>query len=281
MSAGSTRRTSRATTRTTRGGGPKGGSAGGAIAAIVVVGLLLGGFAIFQHFKSQAELAEANRTTGFVVAAVDLPAGHTISPSDVTIMQTKANIPNSFTDLNDSALIGKTLNVAVSGNSYILRNMLSYGAAAAQQNAALQPKAGESSVMLVLSGQEAMQPFIQKGRPVSIFRSRTTSSGNKIITSLSKRARILNVEKSESTLENVQNSGETVAYVTLGLPQDDAQELSMFKEEAVIVDGADRDPPSSSVVLFQQWMGIEKEEVELTDEVGSSLISQPVAEGGN
>ena len=284
MSAGSTRRTSRATARTTRGGGGKGGSAGGAIAAILVVGLILGGFAVFQHFKNQAELAAANKTMGFVVAAVDLPVGHTISSRDITIMRTKSKIPNGFTNLGDPALLGKSLNIAVSANSYILRNMLSYeGASFKPQNTALKPKAGESSVVLVLSGSEAIQPFIQKGKAISVFRSRQTNSGNKIITSLSKRARILHVKRSEeNTLANVRNNSERLTYVTLGLPTDEAQKLSMFKAEAVIVDGHDREPPSSSIVLFQQWMGIEKEEVELTSEVGSSLIQKPVSEeGGN
>lgn len=274
MSAGATRRTSRVTSRTTRaggGGGPKGsGSMMGLLGAIVVVVLLLGGMAIYLKMEGDRKTAEANRTVGVVAAAVDLPAGHQISQQDLTIKQVHPNSveTGSFNDAGDPSLIGAILSVGVSANQTITRNFL--GAPAEEK---LMPEPGESTVALVLKGSDAVQPFLQKSRIVSVFRVFNTSSGNRIIKSLSKRARILDVKKSDSALENAQNGG-TETLVTLALSPSDAQQVNTYRDEATLIDGPDQEPPPSNVTLLTYWQGIEQEDMEITPEVGISKISK-------
>ncbi len=274
MAAGTTRRTSRVTTRTSRagggGGGPRGGSAMGLIAAIGIVVLLLGGLAIYLQNKAKQDLEAANRTVGVVAAAVDLPAGHQITPQDVTIKQVKADSveAGAFQDAGDPSLIGGTLVVSVAANQTILRNFIG------QPEEKLLPNPGEREVTLLLKGADAMQSFLRRGQVVSVFRIFTTSSGNRITKSLSKYARILEVKKTDSVVANAQNAGEPQTAVTLAMSASDAQQVSAYQDQAKLLDGANQEPPPSNVTLFQQWMGIEKEESELTKEVGSTLMAK-------
>ena len=281
MAAGSTtRRTSRVTNRTTRaggGGGPRGGgSMMGLLGAIVVVVLILGGMAIYLKMEGDRKAAEANRTVGVVSAAVDLPAGRQLTSQDLTLKQVHPNSVEaaSFSDVSDPSLIGETLAINVSANQTITRNLL--GGAVEEK---LMPAEGESSVALVLKGSDAVQPFLQKSKIVSVFRVFTTASGNRIIKSLSKRARILDVKKSDSALENAQKGG-TETLVTLALSPADAQQVNTYKDEATLVDGPDQEPPLSNITLLTYWQGIEPEDMEITPEVGASKINKEESSGG-
>ncbi|MDJ0625041.1 MAG: RcpC/CpaB family pilus assembly protein [Candidatus Caenarcaniphilales bacterium] len=274
MASGTTRRTSRVTNRTSRagGGGVRTGSAMGILAVIGFVVLAMGIFIVYLNHQRQVELAEANRTVGIVVAAVDLQQGHKLTPQDITIRQVKVDSvePGAYRDASDPSLIGGTLVVPVAQNQTVLRNYLGV----AEER--LFPNEGEREVTVTLRGQDAKDSFLRKGQIVSAFRIFTTASGNRITNSLSKRARILDVRRYDSVASNIQTQGEAQIDVTLAVSPSDAQRILAYRDsgQVKLLDGPNQEPPPSQVSLFQEWMGIERVEKELTAEVGSELIAR-------
>jgi Flp pilus assembly protein CpaB len=273
MAAGTTRRTSRVTSRTTRagGGGGRGGSAMGILMAIALVVVLLGGLAVYLQQKSKQDLMAANRTVGVVAAAVDLPVGHQITAQDVTIKQVKADSveAGAYTDAGDPSLIGGTLLVNVAANQTVLRNYIGV----AEEK--LLPKPGEREATLVLKGSDAQQSFLRKGQIVSIFRIFSTKEGNRIMKSVSKNSRILDVQRNDNVVANAQNSGEPQATVTLAMPPDDAQKLLLYQDsnQIKLLDGPGQEPPPSQVGLLDVWMGIEQDPKEIKGKVDDLFMA--------
>lgn len=277
MASGTTRRTSRVTSRTSRagGGGVRTGSAMGILAVIGFVVLAMSLFIIYLNYKRQKELEVANRTVQVVVAAVDLEVGHQITPQDITIKQVKVDSvePGAFQDAADPSLIGGSLVVRIAANQTILRNYIGV------PEERLLPGEGEREVNVTLTGQNARDRFLRKGQIVSVHRVFTTASGNVITQSLSKQARILDVKKMDSVAEQAQTGGESQVDVNLAITPEDAQKIIAYRDSGQIriLDGANQEPPASKVSLFQEWMGIERTEKELTSEVGTELVAKPAA----
>lgn len=275
MASGTTRRTSRVTSRTSRagGGGMRGGSAMGILAVIGFVVLAMGAFIVWLNAENARKLAEANRKETAVVAATDLKKGQQLTPQDITIKEFPVGSVDSasFRDASDPSLIGGTLSVNVFANQPILRNYIGV------PEERLFPAEGEVLQGVTLTGASAREPFLRKGQIVSVWRVFSTANGNTITKALSTKARILEVQKNDSVVENAQAGGESKADVSLALSPEDAQKIIPYRDrvgEIKLLDGPNREPPPNKVSLFQQWMGIEKEEKELTDEVGTELVAK-------
>ncbi len=278
MGSGSTRRTSRATTRTTRaGGGMKTGSAMGVIASIVFVVAACGLYMAYMFSENNKKLAAANATTPVIVAATELKLGKELTPQDITVKQVKVGSvePGAFTDAADPSLIGGTLVVNVLGGQTILRNYIGV------PETKLAPKEGEREVTIALKGQDATDSFLRKGQEVSVFRVFITASGNRITQSLSKRGRILDVNKNDSVAATAQTGGGPQTLVNLAVAPEDAQRILQYRDsgEVKLLDGANQEPPPSRVSLFQAWRGVEQEESELTAEVGGTLMTKEAKSG--
>ena len=278
MGSGSTRRTSRATTRTTRaGGGMKTGSAMGVIMAIVFIVGACGAYMTYMNIENNKKLAAANATTPVIVAATELKLGKQLTPQDITVKQVKVGSvePGAFTDAGDPSLIGGTLVVNVFGGQTILRNYIGV------PETKLAPKEGEREVTIALTGQDATDSFLRKGQEVSVFRVFITGSGNRITQSLSKRGRILDVNKNDSVAATAQTGGGPQTLVNLAVAPEDAQRILQYRDsgEVKLLDGANQEPPPSRVSLFQAWRGVEQEESELTAEVGGTLMTKEAKSG--
>lgn len=276
MASGATRRTSRVTSRTSRaggGGGFRGSSAKAILVVMILVFLSMCMFMLWMNYQNQKALEEERKKVRVVVAAVNLKTGQQITQSDITFKEVKPDSvePGSYSGDEAGNLIGGTLIVDVAQNQTILRNYLGV------PEEKLLPAEGEREVTVSLKGQDAQDSFLRKGQVVSAFRVFATASGNRITQSLSKRTRILEVRKNDSIAANAQSGGESETYVTLAMSPEDAQKVLTYREsgEVKLLDGPNQEPPPSKVSLFQQWMGIEKEEKELTAEVGTDLISKP------
>jgi Flp pilus assembly protein CpaB len=230
-------------------------------------------FMLWMNYQNQKALEEERKKVRVVVAAVNLKTGQQITQSDITFKEVKPDSvePGSYSGDEAGNLIGGTLIVDVAQNQTILRNYLGV------PEEKLLPAEGEREVTVSLKGQDAQDSFLRKGQVVSAFRVFATASGNRITQSLSKRTRILEVRKNDSIAANAQSGGESETYVTLAMSPEDAQKVLTYREsgEVKLLDGPNQEPPPSKVSLFQQWMGIEKEEKELTAEVGTDLISKP------
>ncbi|HEY9886475.1 MAG TPA: flagella basal body P-ring formation protein FlgA [Vampirovibrionales bacterium] len=270
-----TRRTSRATSRTSRsggGGGVRTNSAASVIFIVIFIVIALGGYAIFQQQQANKKLAEAQRTVDVIVAAIDLEKGHQIGPNDLMIKPFHyTSVPNgAFRNVSDPRLIGGTVTLQVLANQPILTSYIGV------PEERLLPAEGESEITVTLSGQNAKDRFIRKGQVVSAHRIFTTSSGNRITQLLSKKGRILDVQRYDSLAANVKSSGESQVDVTLATSPDDAKKISVYRDsgQVKLIDGANQEPPANKVSLFQEWMGIEKIEKELTSEVGAELMTQ-------
>jgi Flp pilus assembly protein CpaB len=279
MASGTTRRTSRVTSRTSRAGGGGGVRTSSAMSILVIIILVVAAmafFIIFLNYKNQQDLAKANKTVPVIVAAVRLEAGRQIQPQDITQKQVKEGSvePGAITDASDPRLIGGTLVVAVEQGQTILGNYIGV------PEEKLLPAEGEREVTIALTGQNARDNFLRKGQIVSVHRVFTTQGGNVISKSLSKSARILDVKKSESLVENAQAGGEAQTDVNLAVSPEDAQKIMAYRDsgQVRILDGANQEPPTTKVSLFQMWNGTEVEEKELTSEVGGNLVSKPTGD---
>lgn len=275
MASGTTRRTSRVTSRTSRagGGGMRGGSAMGILAVICFVVLSMGVFIVWMNAENERKLKEATRKERIVVAAADLKAGQQITPQDITLKEFPVGAidQNAFRDTSNPMLIGGTLNVNVFANQPILPNYIGV------PEERLMPGEGEVETAVTLIGASAAQPYLRKGQIVSVWRQFTTANGNTITKSLSNKARILEVQKNDSVIENAQLGREQRAIVSLAVSREDGDKIDLYVNkvgEITLRDGPNREPPQNKVSLFQQWMGVEREEKELTDEVGTDLVAK-------
>ena len=169
----------------------KTGSAMGVIMVIVFIVGACGAYMAYMSSENNKKLAAANATVPVVVAATELKLGKQLTPQDITIKQVKVVEPGAFTDVSDPSLIGGTLVVNVLGGQTILRNYIGV------PETKLAPKEGEREVTIALTGQDATDSFLRKGQEVSVFRVFITGSGNRITQSLSKRGRILDVNKNQ------------------------------------------------------------------------------------
>jgi|GEM_PF-3839575 len=291
----STKRTSR-TSRTTRTNKRGANSLGPFLSFVAVI--VVGCSALYFYIDAQRKSAEEklNKKARVVAAAIDLERGKMLEPMDLRLIQipyAAFDTSRNFTSIEDPRLSSGVLLTPVFGNQPILVNMIGekkqiekprIGGQEIIERQGVQmllTREGESPVDLALTGNDATQSFLELGRKVTIFREFNTKRGNLISKRVSAQARIIGVKKADSLFQNAQQEVENKTFVTLAVPREEGPEVQRVaaKRQIKIVDGHDREAPRNQVHLMDVYTGFMEtgpESLELSDEVGTSLIASSV-----
>ena len=274
MGFGTTRRTTRTATRRTQrvgGKGRGGATATAGIVAIVFLGIVFVAVLGWQKYQAKLEqdrlLAEANRKIQVVAAARTLPKDAKIRYSDLTLKEipAKSQLYGTFEAGKQEALVGKYTVTSIREGQVVMENLLTDEAPPAPVRK-LDLLPDEVEVKTDLSMLDASAYFMKAGNNVSVYSVLSTPSGNRITRTISKAARVLLIE--EPAKDN------QLGYAYVALTPAEARQLNreLIDHKTIRYQEEGLEAPPSTASIVQNWIGIEMEERELSESIGSTLV---------
>lgn len=335
MSSGATRRTTIATRKGTqkatnqRRVGMGRSNFKSAWIMIIFVVLIFGGFAVFKQVelqnkqieaqKAQAALKqklemqarEMNAKISYIVSNTDIPKDTQINATLLSTQEFPKNtkIDGAFISMADPTLLGLYAKYDIPKGQIVLKSMLALDEPVLKS--AL--KAGEEEIKMDISNDQAELSYMTKGNNITLYSIQTTKGGNKIVTTIAKKARILVINKPKKQLFNTitapvaqvatapaktNNNGTPntlqTAPTTTTISNNDSMtqteavklHLALSKEDAklymrqiqegnrVIITEKPSDIPPSTATVLQVWNGVEMTEKEINDNIGATIYQR-------